>query len=620
MNRTRAVLAGGLIGLLGWASSARGQGAEDYQQLKVKADAIAKEIEACGTDVKCIERASAKLQKLLQESDLGMPAQPGFRIRPVTVTITNRVEEREIEVFRPDPETCRKGPFGKYDFINYVFEYRVTQSGELKHAEDWSSFELRSPRMFGPAKKVDFEVLTATGYHQGVKQLPKKRCTLEKYPDVGFDRVVSQPEGVNFQIIHMPPMTTQPARVNVIFTPVVAVARNRIPACTKCESGYIPTPLNAFLLSDLDESPFMGPIDKDDFVVTPKQMMAAARKGRFERKLEWTISTGENGSYSKNTLTITVVMDPSPGRLKVAPSAAFRSYGDDRGFTPSSKIYTLTNPGDEPVKFSVATKKSWLKASVSSGTLAPGASQKVEVSLTDAVKKLKSGKHTDSITFTNQTNGKGSTSRSATVEVGEYQVWLVKLTGQETDDMGGKEMYVKANDAWRFVTVNYGVRFDYVMQARVTIRKVKGKWKFSSGQIERADVKLSDNFDPSAFHVAEIRCRNCAKLRGLVGQSFSGAVDGNNLNLYWPVVVTEATVKNKLKLKHESVQESHKGYSYNEFESAEFLHRAHDHDLPRQNGRCDKYKVVKASYKQRSRLDKRPQISLSYYYYLKRLH
>jgi hypothetical protein len=59
---------------------------------------------------------------------------------------------------------------------------------------------------------------------------------------------------------------------------------------------------------------------------------------------------------------------------------------------------------------------------------------------------------------------------------GEEQEWKVVLTGQETDDMGGKLIWLKSGGKTRQTTVDYGVRFDYRLVAQFTIRKHKGKW------------------------------------------------------------------------------------------------------------------------------------------------
>jgi subtilisin family serine protease len=109
-----------------------------------------------------------------------------------------------------------------------------------------------------------------------------------------------------------------------------------------------------------------------------------------------------------------------PDNLSVTPQEGFSSIGDQGGwpepFKPTSKDYTLTNVDINSLNWTVITTQSWLNADPNSGTLGPGDSNTVTVSLTSDVNTLPPGNYNDIITFTNVTSGISQT-RQATLSV-----------------------------------------------------------------------------------------------------------------------------------------------------------------------------------------------------------
>ncbi len=104
------------------------------------------------------------------------------------------------------------------------------------------------------------------------------------------------------------------------------------------------------------------------------------------------------------------------GELTVTPALNLDATGPFGGpFTPASRTYTLSNPGDAAVNWTAGKTASWLSLSGASGTLAPGAS--TTVTATIAAATTNPGSYTDTITFTNTTNARGNTTRTATLAV-----------------------------------------------------------------------------------------------------------------------------------------------------------------------------------------------------------
>jgi GH25 family lysozyme M1 (1,4-beta-N-acetylmuramidase) len=110
------------------------------------------------------------------------------------------------------------------------------------------------------------------------------------------------------------------------------------------------------------------------------------------------------------------------GCLSVSPSDGLTSSGPQGGpFSPFSKNYTLTNTGELNLNWSVSVNCNWVSVSQSSGTLSPGQSTTVRVSLNDNANSLPPGPYTCTVRFTNTTNDCGSATREVRLTVGQSQ-------------------------------------------------------------------------------------------------------------------------------------------------------------------------------------------------------
>ena len=104
--------------------------------------------------------------------------------------------------------------------------------------------------------------------------------------------------------------------------------------------------------------------------------------------------------------------------LSVTPASGLASSGTTGGpFNPSSTTYTLTNNGTGSLNWSAGYSSDWITLSAASGTLAPGAAATVTVSISSAANSLPAGSYSDSVTFTNVTNGNGNTARGVSLTV-----------------------------------------------------------------------------------------------------------------------------------------------------------------------------------------------------------
>jgi hypothetical protein len=129
-----------------------------------------------------------------------------------------------------------------------------------------------------------------------------------------------------------------------------------------------------------------------------------------------TITNTTNGSG--NTTRPVALTVTEPGVLAVTPAGGLTSAGLRGGpFSPSSQVYTLQNTGGTAINWTSTKAQAWTTLSAASGTLNPGATATVTVTINSAADSLAAGVYNDSVTFTNATNALGNTARAVTLTV-----------------------------------------------------------------------------------------------------------------------------------------------------------------------------------------------------------
>jgi PKD repeat protein/endonuclease/exonuclease/phosphatase family metal-dependent hydrolase len=104
--------------------------------------------------------------------------------------------------------------------------------------------------------------------------------------------------------------------------------------------------------------------------------------------------------------------------LSASPADGLTSVGHVSGpFNPTSQTYTIANGGNSNLTWSASVTATWLTLSSTSGTLAPDSNTTVTVSLNANANSLSAGGYSDTIIFTNTTNGAGSTTRPVSLTV-----------------------------------------------------------------------------------------------------------------------------------------------------------------------------------------------------------
>ncbi len=108
-----------------------------------------------------------------------------------------------------------------------------------------------------------------------------------------------------------------------------------------------------------------------------------------------------------------------PHGLAVSPGTGLAAEGQHGGpFSPNSIDYTLENLDDSPLTYSVSATQAWVTVTNGSGTIPASGSALVTVEINAAANTLGDGDYSDTITFVNETNHDGDTTREVTLTVG----------------------------------------------------------------------------------------------------------------------------------------------------------------------------------------------------------
>lgn len=110
--------------------------------------------------------------------------------------------------------------------------------------------------------------------------------------------------------------------------------------------------------------------------------------------------------------------DPSATGMRVIGSGLVSEGPNGGPFVPASTVFTIENNLGVTLSYSVSDDANWLTLSGSGGTLPPGGTAQITASVNATAAGLSNGTYTGTITFTNLTDGDGSTTRPAELVVG----------------------------------------------------------------------------------------------------------------------------------------------------------------------------------------------------------
>ncbi len=509
------------ISILSLCTLALVQDVDRMGKLSAKLMDLQKKLQACGSDTRCQQKVAQEINALLQQyqglaQSGGQAAQlivptcagffrPGWSCLPIKMQVTDEVEVKSYGSY-----PVAAGEWKWYVANDASFAYHAVGSGILVYTPGYEEFEIWTRFLPADCQVTQFGWAKKNASYSGYSS---QKWTSSSGPQ-GPVRVTNP---CGFTVVYPPVKDTPPLPdIHMTFNPVIVECDDEWGGQNGTRVPY-------------DGSP--------PFQMTPETVKSMVAAGQFSKTLAWQVRTAaskDDPSYETHHLSIRIeVGEPpppaKPGALVVTPGDGFSSNRPDpkTPFAPLSKTYTLKNTGEAAIDYAVAKKANWLNLDNVSGSLPPGASATVTVAVNVPVAgKLLEDTYKDTISFTNTTNGKGTTTRPADLSLYEEQTWQIFLTGNETEE---------ADPYWKITTkVNAAIRFDYKLRGEFTIFKKKGKWNYKNGTVTIADVGLSNLYEPvEVWMVKPFTCATCDQTKNLAGKPLAGKVDGNVVELFW---------------------------------------------------------------------------------------
>jgi gingipain R len=122
--------------------------------------------------------------------------------------------------------------------------------------------------------------------------------------------------------------------------------------------------------------------------------------------------------FGDPSLRVVGMMGPATG-LRVSPNSAVIVEGPAGGpFAPNTIDFTLENLDETPLEYEVTTGDAWITVADGRGTLDPGATTVISLTINDRAANLDNGSHGASVQFVNRTDGNGDTDRGVSLIVG----------------------------------------------------------------------------------------------------------------------------------------------------------------------------------------------------------
>ena len=127
-------------------------------------------------------------------------------------------------------------------------------------------------------------------------------------------------------------------------------------------------------------------------------------------------NTATNATLTRNAYLNTHGSDS----MSVSPNGSWTVSGPRGGpFSPTSTDYTVRNDGTTPLSWSATTDLTWVRIAPTSGTLQPGTTATVSLTLNGTANGLQRGFYASEIVFRNTTNDSGSQFRGLNLQVND---------------------------------------------------------------------------------------------------------------------------------------------------------------------------------------------------------
>jgi len=239
----------------------------------------------------------------------------------------------------------------------------------------------------------------------------------------------------------------------------------------------------------------LGPGSSTTVTVSINSNANSLTSGSYSDTVSFTNTTNGNGN---TTRPVSLTVGALPGLLSVTPSDGLISSGNQGGpFSPSSKSYTLQNTGGSSINWTASKGQAWVTLSSAGGTLGPGSSTTVTVSINSNANGLAAGSYGDTVSFTNTTNGNGNTTRPVSLTVNLGPISVVSPNGGETWPAGTTQTirwsYIGNPGSRVKIELLKGGMFNGTITSSASVgRRGSGSynWRIPSNQALGADYRI----------------------------------------------------------------------------------------------------------------------------------
>jgi subtilisin family serine protease len=262
----------------------------------------------------------------------------------------------------------------------------------------------------------------------------------------------------------------------------------------------------------------LSPQESTTITVSILGLADSFSEGTYTDTIAFTNTTNGMGNTTRS-----VVLTIAAGYLSVMPSTGLLYTGEPGGpFSPSSGAYTLQNTGYSSISWTASKEQSWMSLSSESGVLSPGASTTITASVNSYANTLPKDVYSDTIAFTNTTNGTGNTTRSVSLVIGKIVFVDNSCTGSVHDGkswstayetitegldaaVAGQEVWVAGGDYGEYFSLKNGVAVRGGYNSSDGTRDINGNVT-TIASVTGADSSILDGFTIAGVAVYGVYC------------------------------------------------------------------------------------------------------------------
>jgi M6 family metalloprotease-like protein len=218
------------------------------------------------------------------------------------------------------------------------------------------------------------------------------------------------------------------------------------------------------------------------------------------------------------SVTANFALNPPSPNLSVSPAGSLSFSGTQGGpFSPASGQYIVQNTGGVTLDWTASRNQTWVTLSPAGGTLPPGQSMAMTVSINVGGNSLPAGSYGDTVTFANATNGNGNTSRGISLTVNPAPASLAVSPAGGLSFSGTQGGPFSPASGQYILQNTGGVPLDWTAskgQSWVTLSPTGGRLSAGQGTTVSVSINVGGNSLPAASYGDTVTFTNATNGNG----------------------------------------------------------------------------------------------------------